>query len=102
MLLRLGVVVAAVAAAVLGPGPTAVAADRANAAGPAGTAGRVTAANQWACAFYLASQGYSGLLVDIGCASGAGGDAVICRGTLRIAGVPAAIAEEGCRKAAET
>ncbi|WP_367128631.1 hypothetical protein [Saccharothrix sp. HUAS TT1] len=64
-----------------------------------GTAAAVP--DQWNCAFYLASQGYSGKLVDIGCASGAQGDEVLCLGTLRIAGVPEGLVEEACRRAAE-
>jgi hypothetical protein len=59
-----------------------------------------TAGNQFDCFFYLFMQGYSGKLVDIGCASGAQGNEVICEGTLRIAGVPDPIGEEACRRAA--
>lgn len=58
------------------------------------------AADQWDCTFHLLSQGYSGKIVDIGCASGSEGDAVVCVGSLRIAGVPQALAEEACRRAA--
>jgi hypothetical protein len=55
--------------------------------------------SQFSCTFYLMTQGYSGKIVDIGCADGARGNEVLCRGSLRIAGVPAAIAEEACRRA---
>lgn len=57
-------------------------------------------ADQFDCTFYLMSQGYSGKIVDIGCADGARGNPVLCKGSLRIAGVPDAIAEEACRRAA--
>ena len=60
----------------------------------------VAAADQWDCTFYLMGQGYSGKIVDIGCADGAAGNQVLCKGSLRIAGVPDAIAAEGCRRAA--
>lgn len=46
------------------------------------------------------SQGYSGKIVDIGCADGARGNQVLCKGSLRIAGMPEALAEEACRRAA--
>lgn len=60
----------------------------------------VASATQFDCTFYLMSQGYSGKIVDIGCAAGTEGNQVICKGSLRIAGVPDAIAEEACRRAA--
>ncbi|MFC4857941.1 hypothetical protein [Actinophytocola glycyrrhizae] len=58
------------------------------------------AADQLDCSFYLAFQGYSGKIVDIGCNFGAQGDQVICEGSLRIAGVPDDIGREACRRAA--
>jgi hypothetical protein len=60
----------------------------------------VATADQFGCTFYAASQGYSGKIVDIGCADGARGNRVLCLGSLRIAGMPDAIAEEACRRAA--
>lgn len=60
----------------------------------------VAAADQFGCTFYAASQGYSGKIVDIGCADGARGELVLCKGSLRIAGMPEAVAEEACRRAA--
>jgi hypothetical protein len=54
---------------------------------------------QWDCTFYLGMKGYSGKIVEMGCASGADGNPVLCVGSLRIAGVPDAIAEEACRRA---
>jgi hypothetical protein len=60
----------------------------------------VAAADQWDCTFYLFMEGYSGKIVDIGCAFGAQGDQVICEGSLRIAGVPDDIGLEACRRAA--
>lgn len=64
----------------------------------AGTA--VASATQFDCTFYAASQGYSGKIVDIGCADGARGEQVLCKWSLRIAGVPEVIAVEACRRAA--
>jgi hypothetical protein len=60
----------------------------------------VAAADQWDCTFYLLTEGYSGKIVDIGCAYGAQGDQVICEGSLRIAGVPDDTGREACRRAA--
>lgn len=64
-------------------------------------AGTTTAAaDQWDCTFYLFMEDYSGKIVEIGCASGAQGNQVICEGSLRIAGVPDDIGLEACRRAA--
>jgi hypothetical protein len=64
-------------------------------------AGATTAAaDHFGCTFYLSGQGYSGYIVDIGCADGVRGNPTLCMGSLRIAGVPEAIAREGCRRAA--
>ena len=60
----------------------------------------VAAADQFDCTFYAMTQGYSGKIVDIGCADGARGNQILCKGSLRIAGMPDAIAEEACRRAA--
>ena len=57
-------------------------------------------ATQWDCTFYLMAKGYSGKIVDMGCAAGAEGNPVICEGSLRIAGVPDVIGQEACRRAA--
>jgi hypothetical protein len=57
-------------------------------------------ATQWDCTFYLFVNDYSGKIVEIGCASGADGNQVICEGSLRIAGVPDVIGREACRRAA--
>lgn len=64
------------------------------------TGGTPAAAEQWGCTFYLFTQGYSGKIVDMGCAAGADGNLIICEGSLRIAGVPDAIGREACRRAA--
>jgi hypothetical protein len=61
----------------------------------------VHTSDHFTCTFYLAMHGYSGLIVDIGCADGERGSMVLCVGTLRIAGVPEPIAQEACRRAAE-
>jgi hypothetical protein len=89
-MMRILTILAAVVALLAVPAPRA----------DATPAGAAVASDQFDCFFYLFMQGYSGKLVDIGCASGAQGDEVICEGTLRIAGVPDAIAEEACRRAA--
>ncbi|GAA3670805.1 hypothetical protein GCM10022267_67060 [Lentzea roselyniae] len=60
----------------------------------------VASADQFDCTFYAMTQGYSGKIVDIGCADGAEGNLVLCKGSLRIAGMPEGIAEEACRRAA--
>jgi hypothetical protein len=57
-------------------------------------------ADQWDCTFYLFMEGYGGKIVDIGCSFGSQGDDVICEGSLQIAGVPADIGLEACRRAA--
>lgn len=68
--------------------------------GSAATTATTAAADHFACTFYLASQGYSGYIVEVGCADGVRGNPTLCMGSLRIAGVPEAIAREGCRRAA--
>ncbi|MFC5056452.1 hypothetical protein [Saccharothrix xinjiangensis] len=70
-------------------------------AAPAITGTSVAGADSLDCKFYLFFEGFSGKLVDIGCASGANGDAVLCDFGLQIAGVqPQEVIDEACRRAA--